>query len=97
MVPLVLVLGLAALVVKTWPGWAKLLSLSTVLDSFVLLFWPGPLVNHLFQLLTVVSVIWAAWGLMIVIKWKSPGVAPAVALLIGGAIGTYCEVGMMFL
>lgn len=97
LVPLVLVLGLLALAVRTWLGWARLLALSMALDSFLLLFWPGPVVNHLFQLLAVVSLVWGAWGLISVFRRSTPGLAATSLLFAGGGVGTYCELGMMFL
>jgi hypothetical protein len=97
LIPLVLILGLLGLIVGSWLGWARLLALVAGADSFLLLFWPGPLVNHLFQLLTLVAVVWGTWGLVITLSKRAGGWAGPSLLVAGGGTGVYCELGMMFL
>ncbi len=98
LIPLAFVLVLLGLVVRSWLGWARLFVLIAVADSFLLLLWPGPLVNHLFQLVTLVAVVWGIWGLIIArpIRRAAGWVGPAL-LVVGGGIGAYCELGMMFI
>lgn len=94
-IPLALVLGFLGLTLKSWRGWLSVIALTLFLDGVLLLFQPVPLVNHLFQLLSVLALIFGFYRL-IFSGLPSARLAHST-LTVSGAIGVFCEIGMVYL
>lgn len=94
LLPLALLSAFFGVILKSWRGWLSLIAAGLFLDGLLLLFQPGPVVNHLFQLLSVLALLVGLWTLVLT---RQNWLAASSSLALGGSIGVFCEIGMVYL